>query len=351
MNKNKFIELATKYLSNEATYEEKEELNELLKDEKYNEMFVWISNNWQNLGLQNNVHNFNVERGLHKLTRKIKIYEPDFKWDENKPSKFTYKKSLLKIAASVAFFIFFSVLAYYQFNTVNKNNLDNITLSTKSTLSGQKSIVTLFDGTKVILNSDSKLKYPPKFGNFSREVYLEGEAYFEVAHNSKKPFIVHSGKLSTKVLGTKFNITAFPNEAEIKVSLVEGKVVVLKENSPKEVENINLLPHQQYTYNNKTKSGKVKRFNILKETGWKDNQYVFDDESLNKALIKLSRAFGVEFKLDIPEKEKYKIKANFNNESFWTIVETIKYATKLKYKIVSKDNEVEKVIFTRQQKY
>lgn len=346
MEKNKFIELATKYLSNEATFEEKEQLNELLKDEKYNEMFVWISNNWQNFGLQKNVHNFNVERGLHKLTQKIRAYEPEFDWDENKKSRFGSINSLLKIAASIAIFLLISILAFYQLTT-NTNDKVPITLTTKSTLSGQKSIVTLFDGTKVILNAESKFKYPPKFGDFSREVYLEGEAFFEVAHNSKKPFIVHTGKLSTKVLGTKFNVSAFPTENDIKISLVEGKVVVLKETPKKGTEKIKLLPHQQFIYDTKTKSGKVERFNIVKETGWKDNKYIFDNESLNKALVKLSRAFGVEFKLDIPQKDKYKIKANFNNESFWTIVEAIKYATKLNYKIVSKNNEVEKVIFNK----
>ena len=346
MDKDKFIELATKYLSNEATFEEKEQLSEFLKDEKYNEMFVWLSENWQNFSPKKSTHDFNIERGLHKLTKKITLFEPDFTWEDKEYVGFHRRNSLLKIAAIVAIFIFIGIFGLYHSNRNIQEN-KQITFNVKKTLPGQKSIITLFDGTKVILNADSKLKYPSRFNDSLRQVFLEGEAYFEVKHNPQKPFVVHSGELSTKVLGTKFNVSAFPVDNNIKVSLVEGKVVVSGEKFFNNSHEVQLSPHQQFVYNVKSKKGKVRRFNLIKEIGWKDNRYIFDNESLSSALMKLGRAFGVKFELKIPDNRQYKIKANFNNESFWTIIEAIKYATKLNYKIVSKDNKIEKVIFSR----
>ncbi len=344
MDKKRFIELATKYLSNEATFEEKEELSKILKDEKYKEMFVWLSENWEDLGSKKNESNFNLDRGLQKLTKKIRIYEPEFDWDDKRETAFNRRNSFLKVAAIVLIFISLSIFTLHQFN-FNEERSAPVTLISKKTLPGQKSIVTLFDGTKVILNAGSELKYPQMFGNKTREVYLKGEAYFEVIHDSRKPFIVHSGELATTVLGTKFNVMAFPDESIIKISLVNGKVVVSKTTGTGNAERITLQPKQQYVYDVKSKKGTIKKFDVLQEVGWKDNKYVFDNVPLSKALIRLGRAFGVKFELGISDRNKYRIKANFNNESLWTILEAIRYATNLNYKITYENRKMKKITF------
>jgi len=344
MDKEKFIELVTKYLSNEATSDDKEQLSILLKNSEYSKLFAWISNNWHDYKGDQDTFYFNIDRGVAKLTEKIQEHESSFSWGKDKTPSFSHHNNLFKIAVSVMFVIFFSAASLYYFDSLEKTP-QKIVLNEKITLPGQKSILTLFDGTKITLNANSKLKYPTHFGEFSREIYLEGEAYFEVIRNTKKPFIVHTSKISTTVLGTKFNVTAFPEDKKIRVSLVEGKVLVTDNSEKKESANISLTPKQQYIYDVYKKRGIVKEFKILEEIGWKDNTFIFDNEPLENVLIKLERAFGVKLEIVNKNVKDYKLKANFKNESFWAIIETIKYATELEYIIVSKNNELEKVIF------
>jgi len=350
MEKDKFIELVTKYLSNEANSEEKEQLRILLEDEEYSKLFTWISGIWHDYK-NDDEPRFNFETGLEKLTSKIEQHEPGFSWiaeefSGKKISTKRRKKRFFSVFITVAIIFIFSFVSIYYFALREQPQAVNV-FNEKITQPGQKSILTLFDGTKITLNAGSKLRYPTHFGESSREVYLEGEAYFEVVRNTKKPFIVHTGKISTTVLGTKFNVTAYPDMEKIKVSLVEGKVSVSGTNKNKKRFKVNLVPKQQYVFDMKRKSGKVKEFNILKEIGWKDNTFIFDNDPLDTVLRKLGRAFGVKLEVADKNAKDYKLKANFQNESFWTIIETIKYATELDYVIVSKNNELEKVIFKK----
>lgn len=89
---------------------------------------------------------------------------------------------------------------------------------------GQKSQIILSDGTKVWLNSETKIRYPGRFSKVQRDVYLTGEAFFEVSKNGSRPFVVHTPELDVKVVGTKFNIKAYEDEQQIATSLFEGKV-------------------------------------------------------------------------------------------------------------------------------
>ena len=108
-------------------------------------------------------------------------------------------------------------------------NTKNMALTDFYVSQGRIGTLTLSDGTQVKLNSGSTLSYPQQFSTFahSREVYLEGEAFFKVVHQSKQPFIVHIGNLKVKVLGTQFNIKAYPAEENITTTLAQGKVLVL----------------------------------------------------------------------------------------------------------------------------
>ncbi len=339
MKKEFFLELVTKKLSNEATLEEIAQLESLLEKDEYKELYEWIIDRVKSREQGNN-KSFYLDRGLTSLTKKIKERESSFSWKTNKAPSFKHHTSILKMAASITLLIVgtFYLLSY--FNSSSKQ----LVLNEKSTLAGQKSILTLFDGTKITLNANSKLKYPTHFGETSREVYLEGEAYFEVVHNSYKPFVVHTNKIATTVLGTKFNVCAFPEEESIAISLVEGKVTVSEIMNSKSENKVTLAPKEQFIYSKLTSKAEVKEFDFTKVIGWKDNSFVFENEPLGNVLRKLERAFGVGFELSAQNKD-YRLKANIKNESFWGVVETIKYATGLDYEVVSDNDEIEKVIF------
>lgn len=347
MSEERFLELTTKYLSNEASNEERASFyNYLEKDEYYN-LFTHLKDEWEKAGMLPVEPEFNIESGIEKLAQKIQRAEPSFLFAHKKNparKKFLFNTTLLKYAASIAFLLVLVTGAIY-LSGIFKQKPVVITWNEKQTAIGEKYITTLLDGTTITLNADSKLKYPIRFTNGTRDIYLEGEAYFEVQRDSSKPFIVHSGNLSTTVLGTKFNVSAFPNEKNIAVSLVEGSVKVAKEIAGT-VENIVMLqPDQQLVYNKEKEIGTVGQFDLQDATGWKDNKLIFRKELFANVLVKLERAYGVKFELQDKSFSNQKITANFHNESLWTVSEALKKLTGLQYKIIKENNETKKIVF------
>ena len=344
MNEEKFYELVVKHLSKETSKEESDQLNSLIKEESYNNIYRTICEQWGHVDDYSESSNFDIERGLNKLAKKIRNHEPAFNWGGEKKKIFILQPTFLKVAASIAFFIILATGALYTFGIFDQKPVA-IVWNEKTTKMGEKYIVTLFDGTNITLNADSKLKYPARFGENSREVYLEGEAFFEVQHDAKKPFVVRSGDISTTDIGTKFNISAFPEEKNIEVSLIEGSVKVSANNSGSQKGDVILEPTQQLVYNKENETNKVKTFDDQKTTGWKDNVFVFDNEPLSKVFVELERSFGVKFELTDKSYGNKKIKANFKNASLWTITEVIKKATRLQYKTIKENNETKRIVF------
>lgn len=154
----------------------------------------------------------------------------------------------------------------------------------------------LADGSKIWINSASVLKYPVSFiGQKKREIYLSGEAYFEIAHDTQHPFIVRNERQITKVLGTHFNINAYPENATIKTTLLQGRVQV---NSLIDKDSCILLPGTQSILE---KTIKLHDVNAENETDWKDGYFIFNKESLNDILNRLARWYNVDivFKNDL----------------------------------------------------
>ncbi|MGD8778079.1 MAG: FecR domain-containing protein [Ignavibacteria bacterium] len=260
---------------------------------------------------------------------------------------FTGKKTLYSLTAriiKVAAVLVIMLGCYYvlsQSGIFTNGTEAEVSLYEKTTEPGQKSILTFFDGTRITLNAGSKLRYPKQFKNSKREVYLEGEAYFEVAHNPDRPFIVHSGKISTTVLGTKFNVKAFPNEKEIAVSLIEGSVKIYVAEKEEQL----LVPEQQLSYNKLTGSEQVKEFDLVQVTGWKDNILKFVSVPLENVFAQLERTYGVKFILEDAAYAQEKIRAGFNNESFWTVIKVIKSASGLEYRTITEKDEIKAIVF------
>ena len=151
--------------------------------------------------------------------------------------------------------------------------------------------LTLSDGTKIWMNSNSKLRYPSEFGNGIRKVYLEGEAYFEVARDEKHPFVVDVTRAEVKVLGTSFNVNAYKDQEEIVTTLVEGKVLV---NDDLRGMNQELLPNDQLCFNKL--SGKTSKRVVDPHlfTAWKDGRFVFENRCLEDIMTRLSRWYDVD---------------------------------------------------------
>ena len=168
----------------------------------------------------------------------------------------------------------------------------------KTPVGGQYRVV-LSDGTKVWLNSGSSIKFPVTFVGNERSVEIEGEAYFEVAKDKKKPFKVFSDDQVVEVLGTHFNVNAYKDEANIKTTLAEGSVKVSSDG----VSNM-ITPGQQARLSRKSHAMNIVAVDTDAAISWKDGLFVFNDEDIHSIMRKVSRWYGVEvvFQNDINEK-------------------------------------------------
>ena len=168
----------------------------------------------------------------------------------------------------------------------------------KTPVGGEYRVV-LSDGTKVWLNSGSSIKFPVVFSGNERSVEIEGEAYFEVAKDKRKPFKVFSDDQTVEVLGTHFNVNTYRDEPNIKTTLAEGVVKVSSEGISNTI-----TPGQQVRLSRKSHAMNIVAVDTEAAISWKDGLFVFNDEDIHSIMRKISRWYGVEvvFQNDINEK-------------------------------------------------
>lgn len=165
---------------------------------------------------------------------------------------------------------------------------------------GKKSQMVLADGTKVWLNAGSRMAFPSEFTGTQRTVFLEGEAYFEVAHHAAQPFVVNAREVAVKVLGTRFNISAYTTDETVETVLLEGKVS-LSDNSSKALskKEVILVPNQKALFGKESRQFEV---GIVSDaelyTAWVSGWFRFSQESLFSVFRKLERYYNVQFLCD-----------------------------------------------------
>jgi len=196
-----------------------------------------------------------------------------------------------------------------------------------STSKGQKMDIELVDGTRIKLNGNSKISYPESFGGNIREVTLEGEAYFDVAHDATRPFIVHTSYANTQVLGTSFNIHS--TSEGVAVTLVEGKVNVSVPDGPTAL----LSPNQQAVVLRGTQNITTKEVAVEKYVGWKNNTLDFDHITVKEAISVLENWYNVEIEVTNPDLTNCVITSKYENESLENVLKSFVFILKMDYKI------------------
>ena len=183
---------------------------------------------------------------------------------------------------------------------------------------------TLPDGSMVSLNSDTHLQYPEQFGEQTREVTIEGEAFFEVTPNPQKPFIIRAGKAQIKVLGTSFNVRAYSDAKLMEVIVKTGKVQVLNTQTETEQPNeLILTPGEKGTLVHQS-NALLKSINENPNyIAWKTHDLVFRATSLDEVITDLENVYKVTIRLQNPELGKQLLTAHFNNYSLEFILEVI----------------------------
>jgi ferric-dicitrate binding protein FerR (iron transport regulator) len=184
--------------------------------------------------------------------------------------------------------------------------------------------VALPDGTFVSLNSDTKISYPKKFSGKTREVSIEGEAFFEVKPDKNKPFIIHAGKAQIRVLGTSFSVSAYPATKQVEVIVQTGKVQVVNKTSEKQqTDELILTPGDKGTL--------VYASNTMQKTtnqdpnfiAWKTRNLTFKATSLHEVIENLEKVYKVNISLADPKLNELLLTAQFNDYSLDFILKVI----------------------------
>lgn len=170
----------------------------------------------------------------------------------------------------------------------------------------------LSDGTKIYLNSVSRVRYPVAFSKNERRIELEGEAFLEVVKDSTRPFVVKTKYVNVQVLGTKFNISAYEDDSRVMTTLVEGAVRVSSEESGVEAV---LKPSEQLVYDKEGKTAEVKKVDVKYYTAWRDGWFRFEDVSLEELMKVVMRWYNMEVVYVDPQVKEFRFGCNFNRMS------------------------------------
>ncbi|WP_373494824.1 FecR family protein [Aquiflexum sp.] len=243
-----------------------------------------------------------------------------------------------RVAAILAVVFGLGIIANLIFHSSIPTTPDSqlVVFEEHTTPPGVKSTLTLHDGSKVILNSGSSLRYARNFEADRRALILEGEAYFEVAKDPERPFMVTTGEVVTTALGTSFNISSYTDE-ELSISLLSGKIAVdLVFDNPTKF----LLEKGEGVRVN-LKEGKSTKgiFDPDQVIGWTQRKIVFDKVKLNECIRVLENWYGVTFNFKNKPDPGLLLSGKFHDETLTNVLEGLSYSARFEYKI--KENTVD----------
>ena len=203
---------------------------------------------------------------------------------------------------------------------------------------GMTTAFVLPDGTNVSLNSGSVLRYPEFFSEDKREVELIGEAFFDVTKDPNKRFVVKTtGDERVEVLGTSFNMEAFPGDSILSTTLLEGKVRFVSDAG-----SVQMNPGEKLVYNNKTSKAKLTKTNGEAETAWKYGKIIFDNTPFNEVLRMLSKRFNVDFVVKNEKYRKDSFTGTFSTQRLEQVLDVFSISSKIKWRYVPTDKTEEK---------
>ncbi|MFB9109928.1 FecR family protein [Flavobacterium gyeonganense] len=313
MQQKKFEELFESYLKNELSVSDEQKLMEMIRQNSHDDFLkekidLMLRENPSSELLDKEKSDYILNRILSdsENSQKVVLLEP-----KRRNKKVVVR--LLFAAASIIALIAIGNSLFFKPKTENAipiTELPVIAENTSVDFSG-KQLVRLPDGSTVILNDNSTLKYEQNsFGNKTREVTLTGEAFFDIKRNEKKPFIVHTGKVQTKVLGTAFNINAFDSSKNIEVTVSRGKVQV---GDAEKIYGV-ITPNQQIKVNKNTLNFEQNTTSAAVVTKWKSNYLILDDINMEEAVALISQKYKVQILLSNEKIRNCRITASFLND-------------------------------------
>jgi transmembrane sensor len=310
---------------------------------------------WEKMSLEPNTEGYNEAHILDHIQHKIKIEEAVFIKETN------IFKNIARYAAILIIAFSLSGLLYYY---IGKNNaaIPKQGISELVVPMGSRVSFSLSDGTTVMLNAGSRLTYDNRFGINDRVVQLEGEGYFKVAKDSKRPFIVKTSHLNVLALGTAFNVKAYSDDKTIETTLVEGSVKIEEISGKIRTEVLVLKPNQKLTFfkedsrlvdetagpkgeiKDATKPVQVQKAiaipRLVKENvdvepviSWKENRWIFEKQSLSQIAVELERKFDVQIHFESERLKAYRFSGIIIAEPIEQVLEVMSLSAPINFKL------------------
>lgn len=303
--------LLHKYIQNTATRAELEEFWNLMSELSDNDLIqLDIKNHWNSTAGTDPSAEVDWNKAYHLLKQKIEAQQVDYTWRIQAAKRRQY--IYLGLAASLLVCVV--ALAWrLSGNKIANGQQKTAVAATEKTRQSRHQTINLPDGTRVTLNENSKLDYPASFYQSTRDVYLTGEAFFDVKHDAKKPFLVHTGKFVTRVLGTAFNIRAYPGDVAMAVTVARGKVQV-QSDSTKKTLGI-LTAGDQLVIDKESSEINLTKADLNQVTEWKALDMIFDNATVDEAMIALGNRYDVAFVFEKESLRTCRFTANFANDS------------------------------------
>lgn len=327
-------DLFNKYLQGNCTESEFEQLLSWIKNESQSIAGkALIKEIWDEFEPEAGAnHRMKYNRILDKIHHQINIKQYS---SLIKTKEISFKSRVLSIVTRAAAILLLPVLLLLVFTNLpdkyryaeNSNDLEI------QAPAGSQMHLELGDGTKVWLNHGSKLKYPYRFTGKTRKVMLTGEAYFEVAHNKRIPFIVETSQIDVKATGTAFNVNAYPGDDRIETTLIEGKVILYKKNANREIRSMS--PDECVRFYPQTNTYSIDSNNTEKYVSWKDGLLIFKNDPMESIAKKLGRWYNIEVVFTDEKVKEYTYTATFADETLPQVLELMGMATPLSYELTS----------------
>lgn len=352
------LDIIIKILKGEASPDDKQKLTAWLTQDQANlEIFKQSESVWDALEIAKTGKEYDSEESFNRFKDQVRNRL------DNSRRVGLYKTIdwFLRIAAILV--IFFGISFLLLFKKGKENIPAELSSSEIIAPRGSKTQLLLPDGTKVWLNSDSKIHYFNNFNKADREVYLEGEGYFIVAKNPDKPFIVYTCNLKIRALGTIFNVKSYMGEETVEATLIEGKIEVEDKTAEKTARFITLEPNQKVTFYknknikleqnqsadklitaeeppNKVPVGQVV-LNKIEDpslvTSWKDNILYFDNEKFQDLAVKLERRFAVNIHFVDEDVTQIRFRGKFKDIIIEQVLAALQFASPFYYSFNDKD--------------
>ncbi|MCG8306800.1 MAG: DUF4974 domain-containing protein [Cytophagales bacterium] len=337
MNKKRFFELVTKSQTEPLNKRERKELDSIIaSNPEFEADADFIKRFWEETRFSMTADGDQVYAQISNEINDHTVIQIDSLEKGGKTRRFNPSR----IAASIVFFLlagFITIVILQRLRLENteevaEHEIDQIE---KYIPSGQKLRIYLPDGSIVWLNSESTLKYPEVFSDQIRPVELEGEAFFEIARNPDKPFVLKSGNVSTTALGTSFNVRSYASENNIEVTLATGSVLV--EIQQQEHQKFILEPGYSVNYKKRNREASKQKSDVDKHINWKDGVLQFEEDGFETVFKKLSRWYGVEFEFSKTYLgDEWKYSGWFKNDYLDNVLESISFTQDFEYEINNK---------------